>query len=312
MVRALACSLVGLSTVVLLALPACSSTVPGFAGADGGSSGAGGSSSGIQSIAPLADDGGTEGGNKPAGCAAEATFVYVLSSDKGLYSFEPGSLAFRSIGKINCPSQGDTGPNSMAVDRNGIAWVNYQDGSLFRVDVRNAKCEATSYDKTQLGWNRMGMAFVSDNKGSEQETLFVNGLGVNNGGLGKIDTKTFRLARVSDFKGDLRGQEGELTGTGDARLYGFFQTSPAVLAEIDRGNGSTLERADLKGVSAGTAYAFSFWGGDFWFYTAGDGQNSKVTRYRTQSNTADVVVQNTGFRIVGAGVSTCAPLTSPN
>ena len=114
--------------------------------------------------------------------------------------------------------------------------------------------------------------------------------------------------------GNLAGKGAELTGTGDGRLYGFFTTQPnATLAEIDRAKGSTSNDKSLDGVNTGNAWAFSFWGGDFWFYTS-DGVNpSRVTLLQTSASGAISVAKSDvgGFRIVGAGVSTCAPTAPP-
>ena len=55
------------------------------------------------------------------------------------------------------------------------------------------------------------------------------------------------------------------------------------------------------------------WGGDFWFYTQGNGVGSTVTHYKYATDKSYVnAVADTGFVIVGAGVSTCAPTTPPN
>ena len=41
------------------------------------------------------------------------------------------------------------------------------------------------------------------------------------------------------------------------------------------------------------------------------GSSTSVTRYKTSTDKSiEVVKQNIGFRIVGAGVSTCVPLAS--
>jgi hypothetical protein len=76
------------------------------------------------------------------------------------------------------------------------------------------------------------------------------------------------------------GGRCELTGTGDAKLYGFFTTRPAHLAAIDKATAATPDAIPLPMVDASTGgYAFSFWGGSFWFYTASDTDTTKVTRY---------------------------------
>ena len=58
-------------------------------------------------------------------------------------------------------------------------------------------------------------------------------------------------------------------------------------------------------------------GGDFYIYTNVDGGNlpmngggSDVTRYRPSDGSITVVKSKIGFKIVGAGVSTCAPTTT--
>lgn len=246
------------------------------------------------------------------GCTDAARLVYVVSDTFDLYSFKPDQLVFTKIGQLDCAAGGAT-PNSMAVDRAGIAWVNYSDGSLFQVDTRDASCKPTAFQKNQKGFARFGMAFASNSAGSQEETLYVVGLdGAGAGrGFGKIDTKTLELVALGDFTGTLAGRGAELTGTGEAKLFGFFTTQPATLAQIDKAKGATSEDKALAGVSTGNAWAFSFWGGDFWFYTSTTDTPSKVTRLRTSDNSLTVVKQDVGgFQIVGAGVSTCAPTVS--
>lgn len=73
----------------------------------------------------------------------------------------------------------------------------------------------------------------------------------------------------------------------------------------------------LPAVETPAAWAFSFWGGDFYLYTAPDplsdpSRTTNVTRYRPSDGSVDAqYMVNIGFRIVGAGVSTCAPLEPP-
>ena len=140
-------------------------------------------------------------------------------------------------------------------------------------------------------------------------------------GLGRLDTSTFDVRFIGAYNGDLAGRSAELTGTGDGKLYGFFTTIPAQVAEISKGTGEILNKQELPGVAAGNAWAFSFYGGDFYIYTAASASSSgppeaspgsKVTRDRPSTNTVEVVKQSTGFKIVGAGVSTCAPTVGVN
>ena len=271
-----------------------------------------GSSGGIIGGKPT--PGGSKANNQ-VGCSEAAKLVYVVSDENELYSFAPDKTAFTKIGTMNCPSNGAT-PNSMAIDRRGTAWVNFSDGGLFKASTADASCEATGYQRGQGGISRFGMAFATNSASSQEETLYVVGIeGIIAGhGLAKIDLGTMKLTELGDFSGTLKGQGAELTGTGDGRLFGFFTTKPnATLAQIDKGDGATTGDASLDGVSTGNAWAFSFWGGDFWFYTSTASAPSTVTRKLTSGDGAITTAKADvgGFRIVGAGVSTCAPTTPP-
>jgi hypothetical protein len=277
---------------------------------DGGSSSGSASSSG--GFGTQTDAGASSSVAGQDGCSEAAKLVYVVSAENDLYSFQPQALAFAKIGRLSCPTS--ESPNSMAVDRAGNAWVNFSEGSLFKVSTKDASCTATPFQKGQSGFKRFGMAFASDAAGGTSETLYVVGISdlTTGKGLAKIDLTTFKLTTVGDFSGSLKGQGAELTGTGDAKLYGFFTTLPASLAEIDKASGATSGVKKLDGVTTGDAWAFSFWGGDFWFYTALGGP-SRVTRLAASGDGSLKVVKPDvgGFRIVGAGVSTCAPTAPP-
>ena len=255
-----------------------------------------------------------DGGVAIDDCAAAAKLVYVLSSDSDLYSFAPADLAFAKLGRLQCPVPGT--PNSMAIDRTGTAWVNYTGGDLVRVSTVDAACAKTPYVANQGNIAMFGMAFATNGPNSSDETLYIAGLTQQAGGgkgFGQIDLTTFKLTMLGDYSGGLAGLGAELTGTGDGRLFGFFTTTPnATLAEIDTAKGATSNDKALSGVNTGLAWAFSFWGGDFWFYTSDGAHSSQVTQLKS-GGTGDLVVAKTdpGIRIVGAGVSTCAPTNSP-
>jgi hypothetical protein len=237
-------------------------------------------------------------------CEDSATHVYVMTAENRLYRFRPRELTFEDVGQVTC-ELGVSYPNSMAVDRYGIAWVNYFDGGLYRVSTTDARCGTIpEYQRAQSGFVNYGMAFVKTS--DKDETLFVD-----DAELAVVDTITAKLTPLVRWEGDLAGAKAELTGTGDGRLYGFFTTKPnATFARIDPKTAAISEERTLEGVDTGTAWAFSFWGGDFWFYTSKDDAPSTVTRLHSDTGQLEVVVQDVGgFRIVGAGVSTCAPLT---
>jgi hypothetical protein len=258
---------------------------------------------------PDAGGGGTGGGD---GCSEAAKLVYVLSEEKDLYRFSPIELTFTKIGRLSCPNTGDKVAVSMAIDRSATAWVNYANGGLYKVSTSDATCTDTGFVPDQAGFLKFGMAFVSDSPGSPSETLFISGLlGTAGKGLGTIDTHSLKLTMIGDYPPPLAGIPAELTGNGNAELFGFFATSPqGTFAKIDAKTAATSNAAALD-VGKLNAFAFTFWGGDFWFYTSDGTTPSKVTQRKSTGETAVVKADVGGFRIAGAGVSTCAPLTSP-
>jgi len=298
------CTFVMASVLVL----ACSGSSSKDSGAnDGGGSLFNDSGSG----GDFPDPGAGSGGD----CSDAAKLVYVISDQDTLYSFSPSALTFNTIGKLTCADDGSN-VNSMAVDRSGTAWVNYTNGKIYKVSTKDASCSDTPFKPRQEGFtNELGMGFSSNSKGSKDETLFVSD---NAGlGLGSVDLGTFKLTALGAYTDANAGSNAELTGTGDARLYGFFTTKPAGLAQITKADGSTPNVTSLPTVNASEGgYAFSFWGGDFWFYTAfptpdQPDPTTSVTHLETATGKASVALSNIGFVIVGAGVSTCAPIAPP-
>ncbi len=309
---------------------ACGSSRTEAPGAGASSSGGGASSSSGGSGASSSGGGFNNDGTDDAGagntdeCTDAARLIYVLSAENDLYSFQPVDKKFTKIGALGCSASGMS-PNSMAVDRDAVAYVNYvksnnfgQDtaGAIYKVSTTDASCTKTDI-ALPSGFFRIGMGFATDGASAKSETLYVaatgqGGLG-NGQGLGKIDLASNTLVKLGQFSGSLSGQAAELTGTGDARLFAFFTTSPVKVAEVDKTNGATSNVKTMSGVETPSAWAFSFWGGDLWLYTAPDASNpsrtTNVTHYTMATGDIDTkYMTNVGFRIVGAGVSTCAPV----
>jgi hypothetical protein len=271
----------------------------------------------------------------PSGCVDSAKLVYVVTTQNQLWSFDPGTLAFKKIGTLDCPTTST--PESMAIDEKATAYVAMMDGALFTVDTSSAHCKTTSYALEQQKRRIYDMAFV---RGSGAETLFVSttccyengGVNVTNnggGGLAKLALPSYALSLVGDWTNGLEGYPAALAGTGDGRLFAFVpnltvstdagpkaQPTLALVDTTQTGSAPTPSPIALDGtkVGGGAAYAFSFWGGDFWFYSASStSAPSTVTRWRYATNrTYAQVVADTGMTIIGAGVSSCAPLNAPN
>lgn len=318
---------------------ACSSNTGrgGFQDPDGGTS-----SGGEGGIFVPTPEGGTIDEN---GCSDAAKLVYVLSYEGDLYSFAPADKKFKKIGKLSCGLTSQQLPISMAVDRTGVAWVNIatqggtsRSNTLYKVDTTTAACSPTNIKSTFIG----GMGFSTDEGSKDKETLFVFGQS------GSASSPTRTLDHV-DFAAEkivtgptVTTNAGELTGTGDGRLYGFILKEPPTgssgkpmlddliaITQLDKKTGKDSGEVVLKGVKYphDPGFAFSFWGGDFYVYSAPitipadfpftqppadlkDEPTTDVARYSPTAKTTEPKYMATiGFHIVGAGVSTCAPLT---
>lgn len=307
-----------LAPLTLATASACTAGTTGTGGAGGESTASsptmsGGTTSGFsQSNGSTGTGFGTAStGSSMSDCSEESKLVYVFSSDNKIYSFDPPSKKFTLLGSPDCDTFQQ--PNSMAVDRNLVAWINYI-GSVYTVDLASpglSGCQHAMDLPSQF--QQIGMGFATNSVGTTDETLFIDGIG--GGGLAKIDTVTKQVTTIGDFSNDqnLQGQSAELTGTGDARLYGYFTTSPNVrVAEIDKSNANVLSDDQLQGVSPPSSWAFSFWGGELYLYAATLG-NSRVVKFNPTTKALDAsYISDVGFTIIGAGVSTCAPTIPPS
>ena len=197
----------------------------------------------------------------------------------------------------------------MAVDRTPTAWVLYTSGELFKVNVKTLACTKTAFDPVATGFGQFGMGFSTDVVNGNTDTFFITGAPLvdTTATLATLDTATLQPAS----KGTVSGWP-ELTGTGDAKLWGFFPSvngSTPLVAQIDKGNAALVRTftAPLLNGDPRT-WAFAAWGGRFWIFLKRAGE-TESTVFEMQSGDGGVqpAVTATGRSIVGAGVSTCAP-----
>jgi hypothetical protein len=237
--------------------------------------------------------------------------VYLVSSSRELYSFDPAVGTFHDIGPMACPTQDSA--FSMAVDRKGIAYVLLfpgasNPGRLFRVSTANGACTPIGqYTPGQQGFGVFGMGFATIG-GGPAETLYVLGASDimgNTEGLASIDTTSFQLSFIGPSN---PVTAGELTGTGNGRLFTlYFTGAGSFIGQLDTTTGQVTQVVQVPGIDLATlAFAFAFWGGDFYLFTAPNGGTTTVTRYRPSDGSFTTVASLADI-IVGAGVSTCAP-----
>jgi hypothetical protein len=238
-------------------------------------------------------------------CVEASRWIYTVDEDGMFSRFDPTTSTFTDIGMLACPTFYT--PFSMAVDQNAVAWVLYSDGSLFRVDASTGKCQATNYEPKQHGLKVFGMGFVFD-PSTGVDTLFIADGAINSMTESELATVSFPSLEVTPI-GTVTAGSPELSGTGDGSLWGFIPSEAsankqATLVRLDPTSGATLESysyRELKDVYGD--WAMKFWGGSFWIFLG----TSIYEVLRAKPDAINTTIYS-GRSIVGAGVSTCAPL----
>lgn len=284
---------------------------------------------------------GTEcsGGMCTRACSADGVdLIYLVDQNYRLLSFDPRLIGqaggpYRVIGNLSCPNPGTSlqpgggtaTPFSMAVDRNAVAWVLYSSGKLYTVSTTDASCQATPFVPSQsVGgqtWNLFGMGYVTDAAGGDTEKLWIGGGNVDamtSGSLGWIDSTTYAVNRVAAI-GPSAEYSAEFTGLGDATLWAFFPdtVSMAFVQQIDKMTGQGVGSRLMFSLAAGgrqvQAWAFAQWGGTFYIFVTtvdilGGNPNAAVHAVNRSTGAHTIPLQNQQYVVVGAGVSTCAPV----
>ncbi len=241
-------------------------------------------------------------------CAIKGNeLIYLVDTDHNFLSFDPekiGGDPFRLIGKLECETAGQ--PFSMGVASDGIAWVLYNTGRVYRVSILDAHC--TKAGDPEEGPETFGMGFVATGPTAEKLYLAASD---SSDLLGYLDTsgKEPTWAPIAKIA---MGQEHhpELTGTGDGKLYGYFPepTVGGFVTELDPTTGAAVGKRLPLGVKLTEmeAYAFAHWGGVFYVFTTAEHTN-RVHAIHRATGKVELVGPRTPFEVVGAGVSTCAP-----
>lgn len=263
------------------------------------------------------DDDGTDGGSGSGsgnqdGCSDAAKLVYVVDSNNKLSTWDGATKTFADLGTLSCPAMAGATPFSMAVDRTANAYVLYSSSEVMRVDTMTLQCTKLNYT-VQQQQVLFGMGFSTNEVAGSTDTLFIAG-GPNAGAaattnLATLDPNTMQVSPLGTITGN-----PELTGTGNAELWGFFPAATGSRIEkVNKMTGAPLQTFGNLNVLNGTpaAWAFAFWGGDFWVFLAKQdvfgATPTTVYQFDAANGTLKGMTPTTNRTIVGAGVSTCAP-----
>lgn len=242
-------------------------------------------------------------------CALQdVELIYVVDDENHLLSFDPRKLpgnALYKIGTLKCSS---STPNSMAIDRKGVAWVGYQNGKVYRASIIDARCDRDGWVPRGRSTRVFGMGFVTRGPKTEEEQLYVAG-GADDPdySLAVIDTEEKSWTKVATVQ---IHAHPELTGTSEGKLYAYYPSpGRGFVQELDRDTGSPIGRTwKIPGNAYNVeAYAFAHFGGVFYVFTTVDGV-SGIHAVHKDTGKVELVANNLDYKIVGAGVSTCAPL----
>jgi hypothetical protein len=242
------------------------------------------------------------------GCAMGTESIYTIDQfNYRLSRFDPATKAFMDLGPLSCPSSGGGTPFSMSVDRQANAWVLYNTGELFRVALAGLQCTKTTWSSPSL--KVFGMGFSTDEPGGQAETLFVGG--GQNQTQSSYTLAKLNLASMAATPIGMQPQLPEMTGTGNAELWGFMPAATmSKIVKFDKMTGAAITTYDEPSLSGTmTGYAFAHWGGDFWVFLIKNNEPS-TTVYQVDGMTGAIkgTTPTMGRTIVGAGVSTCAPV----
>lgn len=245
-------------------------------------------------------------------CETEGNeLIYVVDTSNNFLRFDPRKLPgdpFEKVGVLDCGSR--QRPFSMAVDRRGIAWVLLDNGYLNRVSIIDAKCRPVGYIAPPESPRTFGMGFSSDGPTSETETLFIaaNDQTQYLGSLSLDEPPpTYKPIGVITTP---HSQNPELTGTADGKLFGYFpEDLHGFVQELDKTRGIAIGPKHHLDPLAGriSAYAFAHFAGRFYIFATSDVGNA-VHAIDRKTGKYELLIERSPYRVVGAGVSTCAPL----
>jgi len=302
------------SLLLALSLSAC---------AFGGGSGGGDDGSGGGNDAGSNGSGDGDGGNTGGYCTDPAKLIYTLEENKRFSKFDPATGNFTPVGSgyINCSTPTTSFiPYSMSLDRNAIAHVLFRDyldagaaPQLYRVDTSSNTCTPTNWSE-QLGIKFFVQGFSTNTMGGDDDVWYIAG-----GAAITSTTLTFATLNPLSFTatsiGSLPGP-ADISGNSDAELWTYVATSsPPRIDKLNKASGAVTQTFPLANLAGSPqTWAFARWGGDFWvFLKRGSDQATKIYQFDgtngTLKNTIDTnLVGPTTRNIVGAAVSTCAPV----
>jgi hypothetical protein len=240
-------------------------------------------------------------------CSEDAKLVYVVDASGRFRRFDPLAGTFEAVAGLECDSGGS--PFSMAVSRDDMAYVLFWDGAggcmgINAVNIHSGECVGlVDFECGQYDFNNFGMGYATDGADTSAETLYIGRAETGGSQLASLDTSDWIVTPIGPIS-----DAPELTGNQNGELWAFFAwaATPKV-AQLDKTTGTESNTVLLPELSGDAAFAFAYWGGDFYLFHAPIEDSTTVYRLHEGDLEVWVPPEETGFQVVGAGVSTCAP-----
>ena len=234
-------------------------------------------------------------------CVDAGRQIFLIGRDDAeLYAFVPTTGALTLIGQLDCSVWGS--PASMAVTRDGFGYVRYSDNEVYEVDLFTTDCTPTGYQ--DAGFGAFGMGFSATLGSTSLDTLFV----ANEEMLAVLDPSTWQMTDVGALP-----SQSELTGTGAGELWAILPLEdPPSAVRLDPATAAVVETLPLSGLPSAQnidTFAFAHWGGSLWVFIRSYGLGNSTDVFQVDpSGALSSPWLDLGIDVVGAGVSTCAPL----
>jgi hypothetical protein len=255
-----------------------------------------------------------DGGDAAPGASPCPSTILLLDREGRLASYDPRTDSLRdrasiatSVPRPDCPTGSQAASVSLAMDRQGAAWIASCDGDLLKCDPDSGLC-AGGWTSTALP-RALHMAWATEPGGGQALFLAVAAEPLPAFPALPMESTLLRFPSLSQAVGTLASWPA-LTGTAD-RLWALFPGDPrrgtgARLAALDPATGREVEQRDTAGVALGQISGMlAASGGDFWVFQ-GFGSLTLVQRVRGSGQSNDTT-RAINRRIVGVASSTCGP-----
>src|SRR5262249_4168467 len=127
------------------------------------------SSSAASSTASSSGSSSSSGASSSSGgavdCGPGSDLIYLVSSIRSVFTFDPVTLAFQKIGTVNCNIDPNYTPAAMAIDRKGIIHLRFIDHRIYDIDTKTMACSPTPYVPQQGDFFHYEMTYAADAPG---------------------------------------------------------------------------------------------------------------------------------------------------